>query len=55
MKVDVKEIDDLKKTGVYEIKNTVNNKTYKNLYFTNVPLHQGIDDVNELKSVNTEM
>lgn len=36
------------------------NKTYKGLYFYNKPLHQGIDDVNEPKSVkvwddNTEV
>lgn len=30
-------------------------KPYKNLYFTNVPLHPGMDDVNEPKSVNTVM
>ena len=30
-------------------------KPYKGMYFTNVPLHLGIDDVNEPKSVNTVM
>ena len=30
-------------------------KSYKGLYFTNVPLHPGMDDVNEPKSVNTVM
>ena len=30
-------------------------KPYKGIYFTNVPLHPGMDDVNEPKSVNTVM
>lgn len=30
-------------------------KPYKGMYFTNVPLHPGMDDVNEPKSVNTVM
>lgn len=43
------------------IKKAIKNKTlYKNLYFTNVPLHPGMDDVKEPKSVkvwndNTEV
>lgn len=45
----------LNELSSFNINKAIRLKTpYKGLYFTNVPVHQGIDELNEPKSVKSE-